>query len=222
MKRKMFVMVGLLTASVFIFTSAGLAAKEGKETEKTKRQLQEEAKKTAEERSKQVEQLKKTQELSERIIEQQKRILQQQQSLQDTFERAKVRATVVLDKTEVETGSSFSFEVSLANSSQKTFWVDGRKSSPSYQIFDEKGKRVAVSKNEKEPVLPAKGDLVPLKPGGSFTGAKREALAPAKPGLYSFEGRSTFLGPKEQMSDVWVGAIFATPVALKVVEKKGN
>ena len=220
MKQKMVVTIGLLIGSIFLFSSAGLAAKD-KDKEKTKRQMQEEAKKTAEERAKQIEQLKKTQQLSEHILQQQRLILQQQKNLEETLERTRFHAKVVLEKGEVEADGAISFEFVLTNGSQKSFWIDGRKSfPPNYEIFNEKGKVVFTSQSQKNVASVKKKDLVQLKPGETLTLPKGEVTAPSKPGMYSLSAFYTFADSEEQPSGVWLGTIHAMPVQFRVIEKK--
>ena len=220
MRKRTLGAVGLLIGSVFLVTSAAFAAKDDRE--KTKRQLQEEAKKAAEEKSKQIEQLKKNRRISEQIPKQQQQILQQQKSLQEALERTRVQANVVLEKGEVEAGSAIPFEFILTNGSQKTFMIDGRKSSPSgYEILDEKGKVIAKSHLEKGPP-PKKEDLVSLKPGATLTPFKGEAVAPSRPGTYFLRGFHAFGIPTEPVSDVFIGSISALPAEFKIIGKKGK
>jgi len=217
MKQKSLVALSVFIGLLFLIASAGLT--EDKARPKTKKELQEEAKKSAEERSKQIEQLEKTQKLSEQIIDQQRVILQQQQALQEVLERTRFQAKLDLEKETVGAGELFPFEFTLTNGSQKTFWVDGRKTVPGYEILDDKGRVVASSKAQRNVTPAKKDDLVKLGPGESMT-LKGEGAAPAKAGEYAVRGAYTFAGPeKRETREIWFGGIFTTPVRLKVTEK---
>jgi len=218
MRQTRAVLVGALVASLFIPSFAF-----GEENEKkTKKELQEEAKKAAEERTKQMDQLKKTQQLSEQILKQQQIIIQQQQNLESMLERTRVQAKAVLPKEVFTVSESFPFDFVLTNASQKTFVVDGRKGSPGYEIRDEKGNIVSTSKGRVEKSDLKKEGMINFNPKENLTYSTKEAVAPSKPGLYSFRAFHALATPdgKDLPPNVWFASIHTAPVRMRVVEKK--
>ena len=178
--------------------------------------------KQAVEERKKIEKLQETltqQEKAQSISKQHEAIFTHQQKVQAAINRAVFPfATVALSKKTFKVGEPITFTYTLKNGSKASFFIDGRKFTPTYEVRDAAGKIVLVGK-EKTRTSPAGENFTLLEPGRTFGPFSGESFSLSKEGTYTLRAIYTLAQPEEFDLQIWSGQTKTFPVTFQVKEK---